>query len=80
MMKDAKVYHKALYAGKNIDKIVKHFYDQGKADAIKETTMGAKNIDMSPRTAAKPAIDAGGIKVRVLSGDDSSRLKFKINK
>jgi len=80
MMRDAKGYHKALYAGKNIDKIVKHFYDQGKADAIKETTMSAKNIDMSPRTAAKPAIDAGGRKFRVLSGDDSSGLKFKINK
>ena len=80
MMKDAGGYHKALYAGKNIDKIVKHFYDQGKADAIKETTMSAKNIDMSPRTAAKPTIDAGGRKFRVLSGDDSSGLKFKINK
>jgi len=80
MMEDAKGYHKALYAGKNIDKIVKHFYDQGKADAIKETTMSAKNIDMSPRTAAKPVVDTGGMKFKVLSGDDSSRLKFKINK
>jgi len=80
MMKDAKGYHKALYAGKNIDKIVKHFYEQGKADAIKETTMSAKNIDMSPRTTAKPVVDTGGMKFRVLSGDDSSRLKFKINK
>ena len=77
MMSDAKGYHKALYAGKNIDKIVKHFYDQGKADAIKETSMSAKNIDMSPRTAA-PIVDAGGRKFRVLSGDDSSSLKFKI--
>ena len=77
MMSDAKGYHKALYAGKNIDKIVKHFYDQGKADAIKETSMNAKNIDMSPRTAA-PVVDAGGRKFRVLSGDDSSSLKFKI--
>ena len=77
MMKDAKGYHKALYAAKNIDKIVKHFYDQGKADAIKETSMNAKNIDMSPRTAA-PVVDAGGRKFRVLSGDDSSSLKFKI--
>ena len=77
MMQDAKGYHKALYAGKNIDKIVKHFYDQGKADAIKETRMNAKNIDMSPRTAA-PVVDAGGRKFRVLSGDDSSSLKFKI--
>ena len=77
MMQDAKGYHKALYAGKNIDKIVKHFYDQGKADAIKESSMSAKNIDMSPRTAA-PVVDAGGRKFRVLSGDDSSSLKFKI--
>ena len=77
MMSDAKGYHKALYAGKNIDKIVKHFYDQGKADAIKEASMNAKNIDMSPRTAA-PVVDAGGRKFRVLSGDDSSSLKFKI--
>ena len=77
MMQDAKGYHKALYAGKNIDKIVKHFYDQGKADAIKEASMNAKNIDMSPRTAA-PVVDAGGRKFRVLSGDDSSSLKFKI--
>ena len=80
MMQDAKGYHKALYAGKNIDKIVKHFYDQGKADAIKETSMSAKNIDMSPRATAKPVIDASGRKFRVLSGDDSSGLKFKINK
>jgi len=79
MMKDAKGYHKALYAGKNIDKIVKHFYEQGKADAIKETTMSAKNIDMSPRKSA-PVVDTGGMKVKVLSGDNSSRLKFKINK
>ena len=79
MMQDAKGYHKALYAGKNIDKIVKHFYDQGKADAIKESAVSAKNIDMSPRTAA-PVVDTGGRKFRVLSGDDSSSLKFKIRK
>ena len=78
MMQDAKGYHKALYAGKNIDKIVKHFYDQGKADAIKETSMSAKNIDMSPRKSSAPVIDAGGMKFKVLGGDDSSSLKFKI--
>tara|TARA_R100001443_G_scaffold65884_1_gene75078 strand:- start:830 stop:2071 length:1242 start_codon:yes stop_codon:yes gene_type:complete len=77
MMKDAKGYHKALYAGKNIDKIVKHFYEQGKADAIRESAVSAKNIDMSPRTAAR-TIEAGGVKVRAISGDDMSGLKFKI--
>ena len=79
MMQDAKGYHKALYAGKNIDKIVRHFYDQGKADAIRESAVSAKNIDMSPRTAA-PVVDTGGRKFRVLSGDNSSSLKFKIRK
>tara|TARA_R100001377_G_scaffold76233_1_gene53060 strand:- start:642 stop:1829 length:1188 start_codon:yes stop_codon:yes gene_type:complete len=79
MMKDAKGYHKALYAGKNVDKIVKHFYNQGKADAIKENAMSAKNIDMSSRTAA-PVVDAGGMKYKVIGGDNSSSLKFKIRK
>ena len=78
MMQDAKGYHKALYAGKNIDRIVKHFYDQGKADAIKESSISAKNIDMSPRKTAAPSIDAGGLKFKVLDGDNSSGLKFKI--
>ena len=78
MMQDAKGYHKALYAGKNIDRIVKHFYDQGKADAIKESSISAKNIDMSPRKTAAPSINAGGLKFKVLDGDNSSGLKFKI--
>ena len=78
MMKNARGYHKALYAGKNIDKIVKHFYYQGKADAIKEASVSAKNIDMSPRAAAKPVVETGGMKFKVLGGDDSSGLKFKI--
>ena len=79
MMKDAAGYHKALFAGRNIDKIVSHFYEQGKADAIKNTAIKSKNIDMGPRTV-KPVVDAGGMKVRVLGGEDSSRLKFKIRK
>jgi len=79
MMKDASGYHKALYAGRNIDKIVSHFYEQGRADAIKNTAIKSKNIDMGPRTV-KPVVDASGIKVRVLGGEDSSRLKFKIRK
>jgi hypothetical protein len=79
MMKDAAGYHKALYAGRNIDKIVSHFYEQGKADAIKNTAIKSKNIDMDPRTV-KPVVNASGMKVKVLGGEDSSRLKFKIRK
>lgn len=79
MMKDAKGYHKALYAGKNIDKIVSHFYEQGKADAIKQTAINSKNIDMGARTN-KPVVEAGGMKFKVLGGENSSKLKFKIKK
>ena len=79
MMKDAAGYHKALYAGKNIDKIVSHFYEQGKADAIKETAIKSKNIDMGARTV-KPVVDTSGMKIKVLGGENSSRLKFKIRK
>ena len=79
MMKNAKGYHKALYAGRNIDKIVSHFYEQGRADAIKETAINSKNIDMGARTV-KPVVEAGGMKFKVLGGDNSSRLKFKIKK
>ena len=79
MMKDAEGYHKALYAGKNIDKIVSHFYEQGKADAIKQTAINSKNIDMGAR-ANKPVVEAGGMKFKVLGGENSSKLKFKIKK
>ena len=78
LINNAPGYHKALYAARNIDKIVNHFYEQGKADAIKETAIQAKNVDMSPRTA--PVVEANGIKFRVLNGDDNSRLRFKIKK
>jgi hypothetical protein len=78
LINNAPGYHKALYSARNIDKIVNHFYEQGKADAIKETAIQAKNVDMSPRTA--PVVEANGIKFRVLSGDDNSRLRFKIKK
>ena len=78
LINNASGYHKALYSARNIDKIVNHFYEQGKADAIKETAIQAKNVDMSPRTA--PVVEANGIKFRVLSGDDNSRLRFKIKK
>ena len=75
-MEDAKGYHKSLYTAMNADAIAKHFYEQGKADAMKNSVAKAKNVDMNPRQA-HGQIEAGGIKVRVL-GDDSSDFKFKI--
>ena len=75
-MEDAKGYHKSLYTAMNADAIAKHFYEQGKADAMKNSVAKAKNVDMNPRQA-HGQVEAGGIKVKVL-GDNSSDFKFKI--
>ena len=75
-MSDAKGYHKALYSAMNSDAIAQHFYEQGKADALKQSVAKSKNVDMTPRQNHKE-FDGGGIKVRVL-GDNSSDFKFKI--
>tara|TARA_R110002012_G_scaffold4703_2_gene21650 strand:+ start:694 stop:1896 length:1203 start_codon:yes stop_codon:yes gene_type:complete len=75
-IEDAKGFHKALYTAMNSDAIAKHFYEQGKADAMKSSVAKAKNIDMNPRQS-HGEVEAGGIKVRVL-GDNSSDFKFKI--
>ena len=76
LMEDAKGYHKSLYTAMNADAVASHFYEQGKADAIKDSVAKAKNVNMDPRQA-HGTIEAGGVKVRVL-GDDSSDFKFKI--
>jgi len=80
-MKNAKGYHKALFAAKNADTLANHFYEQGKADAIREVTARSKNIDMNPRGVHQnDAISSNGIKVRSLETADSSRLKIKTNR
>ena len=75
-MSDAVGYHKSLYTAMNADAIAKHFYEQGKADAMKNSVAKAKNINMNPRQAHNE-IQAGGIKYKVL-GETSSDFKFKI--
>ena len=78
VMEDAKGYHKALYTAMNPDAVARHFYEQGKADAIKETVANAKNVNTNARSS-HGEIEAGGIKVRAL-GDTSSDFKFKIKR
>jgi len=73
---DADGYHKSLFTAMNADAVAKHFYEQGKADAIKDSVAKAKNVDMDPRQS-HGVVETGGIKVRVL-GEDSSDFKFKI--
>ena len=76
-MEDAKGYHKSMFTAMNSDVIAKHFYEQGKADALKNSMANSKNIDMSPRGSHEAAIDNSGLKFKVLN-DDSSDYKFKI--
>ena len=73
---DAKGYHKSLYTAMNADAVAKHFYEQGKADAMKNSIAKAKNVDMNPRQS-HGTIETGGMKVKVL-GESSSDFKFKI--
>lgn len=79
-IKDAYGYHKAVFVARNADSIVNHFYEQGKADAIRQLEAESKNINMNPRKTSDGMIDAGGFKVRAISGDDSSQFKVKIRK
>jgi hypothetical protein len=77
-LKDGIGYHKALFAARNADSIANHFYEQGKADAIRQLNAQSKNINMDARKSAGSVIEAGGMKVRAISGDDGSKLKVKL--
>ena len=79
-VKDVPGYHKSLFAAQNADKIAGHFYEQGRADAIRESAKKAKNINMDPRkdNASMPKTNTSGI--RAISNDDNPnklRVKWK---
>jgi hypothetical protein len=74
---DTKGYHKAIYAAENVDTIAKHFYEQGKADAVKDVTAKSKNVSNEIRATAPSDINIGGIRVKAISGVDSSKLRIK---
>jgi len=77
LLSDAKGYHKSLFAARNADALANHFYEQGKADAVRDMTAQAKNIKVD-RTTSDGMVDAGGTKVRVISGENSSTTKLKL--
>jgi len=79
LMEDATGYHKSLYTAMNADTIARHFYEQGKADAMKDSVAKAKNVDMNPRQS-HGEVKTNGMKFKVLSDDNSSNFKFKTNK
>ena len=78
LIHDASGYHKSLFTAMNSDAIANHFYEQGKADGVKESLQRSKNIDMKPRETG--TINTSGMKVKVISGDSTDKLRFKIRK
>jgi len=78
-MEDAKGYHKGLYTAMNADSIAQHFYEQGKADALKTSVEKAKNVNMDPRQSHRE-VQIGGTKYKVLSGDSPNDYKVRIKK
>ena len=79
-MSDAKGYHKSLFTAMNPDKIAQHFYEQGKADGVKDSIRKSKNIDMSPRGTHEEVSDNGGFKVRAISDSKTSKFGIKRKK
>ena len=75
-IQDAKGYHKSLFAAMNPDALAQHFYEQGKADAVKDTISKGKNINTDARQTHGETL-VGGVKYKVL-GDSSKDFKFKI--
>eukprot|EP01047_Picozoa_sp_COSAG01_P031509 COSAG01_NODE_2239_length_8087_cov_20.702303_2_plen_381_part_00 len=76
-MIDPSGYHKAIYAARNADTIANHFYEQGKADAVKDVLAKSNNIENQPRAQNSGEVFIGGLKVKAVNGVDSSKLKFK---
>jgi hypothetical protein len=76
-MKDAAGYHKGLFTAMNPDQVANHFYEQGKADALKESIAKSKNVNMDPRQAYSENVNTSGLKVRALNNDGPD-FKFKI--
>jgi len=77
LLQDAKGYHKALFSARNADALANHFYEQGKADAVKQMTSEAKNINVNRQTS-DGQVKIGNQKMRVISGDNSSNQKFRL--
>ena len=77
---DLKGYHKAMYAADNVDTIAKHFYEQGKADAIKEVVAKSNNISTEPRQTSSGELFVNGMRVKAVNGVDTSKLRIQQRK
>ena len=73
---DAKGYHKSLFTAMNPDAIANHFYEQGKADAMKNSVAKSKNVSMNPRQSFSNE-NTSGMKVRIVNDQLSETASFK---
>ena len=74
---DLSGYHKALYVANNPDRVINHFYEQGRADAVRELTAKSKNISNEPRQTQTGDVFINGLKVKAVTGADSSKLRIR---
>jgi len=79
-VKDVAGYHKAMYAAENVDRIASHFYEQGKADAVKDVIDKSKNLSNTQARKTQGEVFLNGLKVKAISGSDSAKLKIKTKK
>jgi len=77
---DSVNYHKALYTAMNSDKIAQHFYEQGKADAVKEVINNSRNPSQNQPRQTGGEVFINGLKVKSISGFDSSKLRIQTKK
>ena len=79
-VKDVAGYHKAMYAAENVDRIASHFYEQGKADAVKDVVNKSKNLSDTKARSQQGEVFLNGFKVKAISGADATKLKIKTRK
>jgi DUF4097 and DUF4098 domain-containing protein YvlB len=69
-----------MYAADNVDKIAAHFYEQGKADAVKDVMNKSKNLSDTKARSQQGDVFVNGFKVKAISGADSTKLRVKTRK
>jgi len=80
-MSDAKGYHKSLFTAMNADSVAQHFYEQGKADAMKSSMAKTKNVNMGARGVHEKVTTSNGTTIRAIdSGESSSKLRIRKRK
>lgn len=76
-IKDPAAYHRAIAVAMNPDGFAKHFYEQGRSEAVDSVAKESKNIQMDIRSTPQ-LTPTNGFKVVALDSDHGSGLKIKL--